>query len=68
METNDVIKQLAAAVVAGEVKYSEGNRIWNNYYIECRKLGYTGPYEGGEVIEVYDQPGGNRIGSLELEG
>jgi hypothetical protein len=65
-EKKNIIDQLAGAVVAGEVKASEGHRTWNNYYLEVKKLGYTGPFEGGEVIEIYDEPQGNLIGSLEL--
>jgi hypothetical protein len=65
-ETKSIIDQLAAAVIAGEVSLAEGSRTWNNLYIEVKKLGYTGPFEGGEVMEVYDRPGGNMIGSLEL--
>jgi hypothetical protein len=66
-ESKQIIDQLASAVLSGEVKVSEGNRTWNNYYLEVKKLGWTGQFEGGEVIEIYDQPQGNKIGSLELE-
>jgi hypothetical protein len=65
-EKKNIIDQLAAAVVSGEVNIADGNRTWNNLYLEVKKLGYTGPFEGGEVIEIYDEPGGNKIGSLEL--